>query len=177
MQLALLCRSDSRGSRVRCVTWPGAGAEVDHRVDVAESLGLERLEQGADLCGGRLGVPSPLISGDPAVGDPIRRAADQGLHRLDVGRDPGTVIARQVAPSAGLGVLHRVEAGVPRKQDDAVSVMRLDEARPGVGSRLRVHGRAEDLDDDMEGRALHLGDPAGSGQARGSAAAGRSSAF
>ena len=79
------------------------------------------------------GFRPALIAGDPAVGHPIGRTADQGLDRLDVGRDPRAVVASQVAPGARLGVLDRVEAGVARQQDDAVSVVRLDEARPGVG--------------------------------------------
>ena len=98
----------------------GAGAEVDHGVDITDARLLERLEQRTDLCGGGLRVRPPLIAGDPAIGHPIGRASDQGLHRLDVGSDPCTVIASQVPPHARLGVLDRVEARVARQEDDAV---------------------------------------------------------
>ena len=86
------------------------------------------------------------------LGDQFGRAAEQGLDRLDVRRDPRAIVAGQVGGQAGLGVDHRVEAGVPRQQHDALRVVRLDELAPGVV------GRAIDGDDDVQGGALELGD-------------------
>ena len=129
-----------------------AGPEVDDRVNIRDPGLFQRVVQGFDLA--RHDLRRSLIAPDLVLGDQLGRAAEQGLDRLDVRRDPGAVVAGQVGGQAGLGVDHRVEAGVPRQQQDALRIVRLDELAPGVA------GRAIDGDDDVQGGALDLGDPA-----------------
>ena len=122
-----------------------AGPEVDDRVNVGDPGLFQRIVQGFDLAGHD--VRGPLIAPDLVLGNQLGRVAEQGLDRLDVRRDPCAIVAGQVGGQAGLGVDHRVEAGVPRQQQDALRVVRLDELAPGVA------GRAIDGDDDVQGAA------------------------
>ena len=147
MQLAARPESDSRGRRVRWVTWPGAGAVIDDRVDVGDSGFLEGLIEGVHLLGHRVWIA--LIAPDLAVRNEVSGMADPLLHGLVVGGDPGGIVLRSGRRGRPvIGVDDGVEAGRAGQADDRVGLVEL-------GLAVQVLG------EDVEHGALNLGDRLG----------------
>jgi hypothetical protein len=135
---------------------PRRGAVVDHRVDVSQARLAQRLVERLDLP--RDGIAVALVAPDLPVGRERGGVADALLHPLRVGGDPGAVVARQIDHRAGVRPEDGVEAGRARQAEHGEGIVAL--AQHGDRA-LPVLRPSEDIDDDVQGGPLHLGDQPG----------------